>query len=279
MPVLSSAPTAVGTRERPHPKPGAWLALHEIRLVACPGCGAPNSAARWRCARCGTRFDTDDASSTGPALAVPSIVAPPAHAAGDEPAGVPAVPAESARWLALITVIAGVAVVAVAVMMLAARGIGPFSSRAQPAVPQARQAVVDEVAASTAMSEAGSLVDDDPTTAWTVGDVSEGDQWVDLHLGQPTRIDRLIVWNGDQRSADTFAQRSRVRDVRIEFPQTGRTYKAEFLDQDGFFIVQMKPAPPISDRVRVVVDTVYGDAAGPAALSGLEALVVTPSAP
>ena len=59
-PALSATHAAVGTRERARPAPGAWLTLQEIRLLACPKCGAPNSAARWRCARCGHRFDGGD---------------------------------------------------------------------------------------------------------------------------------------------------------------------------------------------------------------------------
>lgn len=264
---MSAAASTVGTRRRPRSSPGAWLALQEIRLVACPRCGAPNSAARWRCARCGAGFDEDQEDA-------------PAQRPVEEPA---AVQPESARWLALITAVVGVAVVAVAVLMLAARGVGPFGTPDAPtAVTQAGRALVERVEASTAADGDGAaehLVDGDPATAWVFELGASGEQWVELHLDQPVQIDHLLVWNGHQRDDETFATRNRVKSVLIEFPNADRAYEVEeFPDGDANFRIDMRD-PPVSDVIRLTVNGVYGDPSRPVALSEIETLVASSSAP
>lgn len=258
--VLTSAATAVTTREREQPPRSTWLAFQEIRLLACPKCGAPNSAARWQCARCGETFD--DRTNDEPSVEV----TPPAEEA------TPVQP-ESAPWVALITVVVGVAAVAVAVAMLASRGVGPFASE-EPAAPvtQAARATVDEYSASaTAPDSAARLVaDGDPTTAWRTEGAGDG-QWVELRLESAVQIDHLLVWNGDQSSSRSFTGTNRVRDVLIIFPDGGKRYTATFPNRNANFRVDM-PDPPVARRIRIRIDSVYGDA-GQAALSEVEALV------
>ncbi|HSJ44955.1 MAG TPA: discoidin domain-containing protein [Euzebyales bacterium] len=263
--VLTSTATAVTTREREQPR-STWLAFQEIRLLACPRCGAPNSAARWQCARCGETFD--DRADDEPSVEV----TPPVEDA-------PPVQPESAPWVALVTVVVGVAAVAVAVAMLASRGVGPFGPQAPAApVPQAAQAKVAKVrASSTAADSAARLVSDqDPATAWR----TEGEgkrEWVELRLQAAVKIDHLLVWNGDQSSNRSFIGTNRVRDVTIVFPDADKRYTASFPNRNANFRVDM-PEPPVARRIRIRIRSVYGDNPQ-AALSEIEALVNSSTTP
>jgi hypothetical protein len=258
--VMTSTATAVTTREREQPSRSTWLAFQEIRLVACPKCGAPNSAARWQCARCGATFD--DRVNDEPSVEV----TPPAEEA-------PPVQPESAPWVTLITVVVGVAAVAVAVTMLASRGVGPFGSP-EPAAPvtRATRATVEQVRASTTAADSshGLVADGDTATAWrTEGDGV--DQWIELRLRSDVQIDHLLVWNGDQSTNRSFTAADRVQDVMIDFPDADKRYTATFPDRNANFRVDM-PDPPVARRIRIHILSVHGDA-GRAALSEVEALV------
>lgn len=257
-----SAATAVATRERSHPPRNTWLEFQEIRLLACPKCGAPNSAARWQCARCGETFaeGTDEESS---AEITPRV---------DD--ALPVQP-EPAPWLGLITVVAGVAVVAVAVVMLASRGVGPFGADEPPMpVTQATQAGIEGVRASDLAAAAGvqsNVADRDPATAWWI----EGDptgEWIELRLETSVQIDHLLVWNGDQSDDASFAAADRVREVLIAFPDAGKRYTAVFADVNANFRVDM-PDPPVSKRIRIKILSVYDGDADRTAISEIEALV------
>lgn len=85
------------------------------------------------------------------------------------------------------------------------------------------------------------------------------------------QIDHLLVWNGDQRDEDTFAATNRVREVMISFPDVGKQYTAEFPNVGAHFRVDMI-APPVSNRVRITIENVYGDA-DVTAITDVEALV------
>lgn len=261
-PIAAGVHTMVGTRERTRPAPGAWLALQEIRLLACPKCGAPNSAARWRCARCGQAFDERDRSDTllQDGSAEPAVAVPP----------------ESSRWLVLITVAAGVAVVAVAVMMMTARGIGPFGgdSEASLALTEAVPIAVERVEASSSAADgaATAISDGDASTAWRVAGNAE-DKWVELDFGRPVQIDHLLVWNGDQRSNGSFEAANRVKGMVIEFPDTGKLYGVEKLpDRQENVRVTMKDRPPVTDRIRVHITSVKAGTTSVTALSEIQAL-------
>lgn len=259
---LTASRTAVSTRQRARPAPGAWLALQEIRLLACPKCGAPNSAARWRCARCGQTFDDRDRDESTPLEATPEQAV--------------AVQPESARWLVLITAATGVAVVAVAVMMMSARGIGPFGGNIdQMAVADAVPVSVDRVEASDDGTEGGAianLIDGESTTAWQLAGTGIG-EWVELHFGQPVQIDYLLVSNGDQRSDRSFAAASRVKGLVIEFPDSDKVYEVEELpDRQQNVRVTMKRRPPVTDMIRIRITSVHDGEIGVTALSEIEAL-------
>lgn len=258
---LASTATAVATRERATPVRSTWLDFQEIRLLACPKCGAPNSAARWQCARCGETFD--DRVDEAPLAEVAPIV--------DEG---PVVQPEPVRWLGLITVIAGVAVIVVALLMLVLRGVGPFGDADDAPASQTASAGVTKAVGSDQATAAGGLkllYDDEPATAWSM----EGDptgEWLELQLKSAVQIDHLLVWNGDQRDNDSFAAANRVRDVLISFPDVGKQYNATFPNVNANFRVDM-PDPPVSRRIRIEIKNVHGGDAGRTALSEIQALV------
>lgn len=262
-PVLAPAATSVAVREAPRPPRNAWLSLQEIRLLACPRCGAPNSAARWHCARCGTRFDepaADDATPVEWAAATEDTAA---------------VQPEAAPWLTLITVVAGVAVLVVAVVLLASRGVGPFKGQSEATtVVQATEVPIDGADASSAAdadSGARRLIDGDTGTAWRVD--AGGTEWIELRLDEPVRVDHLLVWNGDQASDASFAATNRVAEALIIFPEVDKGYHTFFEDIDDNFRIDI-PHAPTTDRIRIeVVDTEGGHDV--TALSEIEALAST----
>lgn len=258
-PTLTTSRAAVGTRERARPAPGAWLALQEIRLLACPRCGAPNSAARWRCARCGEAFDEHEGDDETPGEPAPE----------DDVAVQP----ESARWLVLITAAAGVAVMAVAVMMLAARGIGPFRAQEAPtALTEATVTPVDDADASDpGAGTVDNVIDGDPTTAWQLAGAGIG-EWVELRFRQPVQIDHLLVWNGDQRNEGSFNAASRIKELLIEFPDADKVYQVTLPDRRGKVRVTTARRPPVADVIRLKIVSVYGGQTGVTGLSEIEAL-------
>jgi DNA-directed RNA polymerase subunit RPC12/RpoP len=265
---LSAARTAVQTRERARPAPGAWLALQEIRLVACPRCGAPNSAARWRCARCGEAFDESEREEeTSAAVTADEMVT--------------AQP-ESARWLVLITAAAGVAVLAVAGMMLAARGIGPFHGQEDAAaVTEASATPIDDVDASEPGPEGGAVenvVDGDTTTSWQLAGAGVG-EWVELQFAQPVQIDHLLIWNGDQRSESSFQSASRIRELLIEFPDADKAYRVTLPDRRDKVRITTERRPPLADVIRLKIQSVYGGQTGVTALSEISALTAGATPP
>lgn len=263
---LASASASLAVREAPGPPRNAWLAVQqEIRLLACPKCGAPNSAARWHCARCGTVFDEAQEADEAP-------LAPPADPPTEDAT---AVQPEAAPWLTLVTVVAGVAVVAVAAVMLISRGVGPFEGRTEP-TPVAQAAPVQIAAASVsssvdATSGAEQLIDGDVGTAWRTD--AAGATWVELELEEPARVDHLLVWNGDQASSASFDATNRVTEALILFPDLEKAYRAPFEDIDDNFRIDI-PQAPTADRIRIKI-TGTGGGHDVTAISEIEALVNT----
>lgn len=257
--VAGTPATALATRRRP--ERSTWLAFQEIRLLACPKCGAPNSAARWLCARCGETMDDQ----------TPDIAALPG-ARPDDTADEPAtVQPESAPWLAVITGVVSVAALAVAVAMLVTRGVGPFGGEEErAALPTFAEVPVEDITASAAGGAAENLTDKDTATAWRVSGDGAG-HWVQIELERPVQIDHLLVWNGEVGEAGT----NRVKDVMISFPDVGKSYTAEFLADDANFRVDMED-PPVSSRIRIEILSAHGDA-GRTGLTDVKALM--PAAP
>lgn len=263
------------------------------RLVACHRCGAVNAASRRRCARCradisidspeldGERAASDDAASLhapgASAMPVGSGVAGGGDRGGSRDTAEPPLPGV----LVLATVIASIAVLAVAFTMLSARGVGPFGGPgAEPTDPtQAAGVEIADITASSALPPAGSttydaanLIDDDPTTAWNEGESGDGaGERLELTLAGPTDVTGLLVWNGYQ-AGDDFAQHNRVRMLRLDIGD--RIFRVRLLDRRGPQAIDL-PAPVTAERIGLeIVATFPGNRYNDAALSELEVLGV-----
>jgi hypothetical protein len=156
--------------------------------------------------------------------------------------------------------------------MMASRGVGPFAS-AEDAAPVASVAPADVKVRASGSGPGGvgaHVADGRMESAWRTSGPGT-DEWIELRLGSETRIDHLLVWNGDQRDPDTFSNVNRVRSVLITFPDGGKSYTADFPDRSGNFRVDM-PDPPVARRVRIEITGVYGHN-DHAALTEVEALI------
>lgn len=239
------------------------------RLVACPRCGAVNAASRVRCARCGTDLtaEPDDEQQRGSAGG-DAVVA-------DDELPLPGV-------LVLVTVVTSVAVLAVALTMLSARGVGPFAgpddNTGGPS--ESRDVEVIGITASSELAPAGSttydatnLIDGDPSSAWNEGEPGDGSgERLELHLAEPTTVTGLLVWNGYQ-SEDFFVQHNRVRTLRLELAD--RTFTVQLLDRRGPQAVDL-PGPVTAERIGIEVTETYpGDRYNDAALSEIEVLGIS----
>ena len=183
----------------------------------CPSCGAANSPRRELCGRCGVDLETG--------------VSPPRPSGDEPPAEGPGRAEPERRRLSPWLVVAGLVLVAAAVLGgLTLAGLGPLAD-----VGSAPQATFDseiyddqpapltlsDVATSSALSPSGGerydasqLVDDDLTTAWN-SDGAQGEdgvgETIDLFLAEPAWVQRVVVDNGFQRDATTYADNARIR--------------------------------------------------------------------
>lgn len=240
-------PPIVVPRHRRPPPPRATI-------MACPACGAANAGSRARCARCGVSLregvaarPSPDSQGFGPPLRADRSRAP--------------------RAFVVATVAVGLSLAAVLGTVVAARGLGPFGGAAAPT--PARDPVEATVAdAATVLPAAGPerLLDGDAATAWVLPGPPEG-QWVEIELARPVAVERLLVWNGDQRG-ERFVERNRVRGLRIALG--GRRFSVELLDVQGPQVVAL-PQPVRADRLRLTVTSVHhGGQAGRTALAEIE---------
>lgn len=194
--------------------------------VACRACGAPNTARRELCGRCGADLETGvvpPAAEDGPA---PTPSRRPASAGrGGQPAGGLSLWLMAAGLLALVGAI---------VLGLSLAGLGPLAE--DPSLPEAEFSseaygggaaplLLSEVAASTTLQEDGGesvdatrMVDGDATTAW----VSDGSRFedgvgetIDLFLAEPSWVERLVIDNGVQRDAESYADHGRIRRAEL----------------------------------------------------------------
>jgi hypothetical protein len=168
-----------------------------------------------------------------------------------------------------------VAVLAVAIMMLAARGVGPFGAEDEAsALAEAIPLAVAHVEASDPGAGGGSddnLIDDDETTAWQVAGTGVG-EWVELRFGEPVQIDYLLVSNGDQRNDSSFAAAGRVKDLLIEFPNARKVYRVGLPDRSDSVRVTTQGRAPVTEVIRLKILTVHPGQTRITALSEIEAL-------
>lgn len=242
----------------------------------CPSCGAPNSPRREVCGRCGADLET---GSTLPrASGRPAPEQPP-----DEPLG------EPGRGRLLPILFGVVLVIGLIVVGLGLAGLGPFAQTV--GVPsaefdaslypdEAEELALSDVAARTTLEasgdedfDAGQMVDADPETAWN----SDGSQLedgvgevIDLILAEPAWIGQVVVTNGFQRDADTYAANARMRRAAITF-DGGERVVTNFLDLGLERQAVQLPEPLLTTTVRIeVLESFPGDTHPDLAISDLD---------
>ncbi len=249
------------------------------RLKTCARCQAPNSPRRELCGRCGADLD--------------SGMVPPRLSARAAAALRPAPAADRSRrrrrrWPWTLLAILVTAALVVAGLSLA--GVEVFARG--PAVPEAtfdaaaypeqdlRTLTLSDVATSTTLGEEGGssstpteMVDDDPTTAW----VSDGEQLedgvgerIDLFLDEPAWIERIVIANGDQRSASAYDDNARVERAQLTL-DGGTTAEIELLDEGRSRQVVELRRPQLTTTIRLeVLETDAGETEPNLAVTDLE---------
>lgn len=236
-------------------------------LRSCPACGADNSAGRVLCARCGVDLDSGERPVSapvvhhpGPAVDVAGDVSQPARSGGNRTA-----------WTVAAVIVLG-AVVGVLVGLWAASGgddpaatAATFDPAVYPDEPEVLQ--VTGVGASSQRPpagevgyDAGNLVDDDVTTAWSHDPAVEAAADVDLALAlaEPAWVTALTFANGAQSDDLAFAADGRV--LRMTVLVSGDAVaELQLLDQQGLQRVEL-PEPVLVDTLRLVIlEAVAGD--------------------
>jgi hypothetical protein len=225
----------------------------DVRLTACPACGATNAESRRFCGRC--RADLDDPYGGPQPLAPPDdeveVWVPDAEAEHVTPA----------VFIVAVT-LAGLALGGVILTILSAQGIGLFAGPPEPEGPPEPVALdVRQARASSELPPSGdvtyvaaNVLDGNAESAWSEGASGDGTgEWIELVLTHPAEVSRLVVWNGYQKDRH-FDDNARVARVRIELGE--RRFDADLLDVRGPQAVDL-PETVRTDRVRLTIMGVH----------------------
>ncbi len=167
------------------------------------------------------------------------------------------------RALLLATALSGIALLTALFFLVSARGFGPFANaiaEPSPAPGAARSVPIISARASSALPPRSATgperaVDGDTATAWNEAAPGDGTgEWLELELGAPVPVARLLIWNGWQRDDAIYADNNRVQMLRIR--AGGRAYTVRLLDRQGPLAVNL-PEPVRTRRVRLQVRSVY----------------------
>jgi hypothetical protein len=243
-------------------------------IRACRNCGAPNSARRELCGRCGADLDTGELTARPEPRPYPPTVVEE-----DDPVR---------RWAAPVLAVLGVA--ALLMLGLALAGLGPFDRG--PTVPEARfdaqrydedgeRLPLSDIATRSTLPPQGGasfaadrMVDDDLSTAWNSDGGGDGPEHgigevIDVVLAEPAWIGRIVVANGDQRDPDTYAANARVKRAQVTL-DGGITFVVNLLDEGlGEQAVEFRE-PVLTTSLRIeVLDTFPGDTHPDLAISDL----------
>jgi hypothetical protein len=240
------------------------------QLLACPVCGASNAASRRRCGRC------DDDLHATPAASRARVASPAALLEAPPVDDGPTMHGQSGAPIvfSVVVTVAGLAILGVMGSMLHASGdVGVFAATGVAPPPTEVSVPVSSVRASSVAGtidgeafEPANLLDGDPTTVWRDGTDGSGvGEWVELRLDGTPEVNRLVLWNGDQR-AGAFAGTTRA--VRIRIDVDDRMFTAELLEVDGPQAVDL-PETVAASSVRVTMLEIF-DGAGNLAISDIE---------
>jgi len=249
-----------------------------LALRSCPSCGGPNSPTRELCGRCGADLDTGEVPPRADARALAFPEKPGSDA--DEPRS----------WLGAALAVVVVALLVVGGLGLA--GVGPFGG-SDASVPSARfdtqvyggapvRLPVAEIATLTTRGtedgtsfEASQMVDDDPATAWnsdgSAGGAEDGvGERIELVLEEPGWVDRIVIRNGDQRDADTYAANARIQRAQVTM-DGGVVLLLNLLDEGLAPQAVELTEPVLTTGVAIeILDTFAGDTHPDLGVSDLE---------
>lgn len=246
------------------------LPAADAELRDCPNCGAPNSARRQLCGRCGADLETGEVLA-GRGLAPgggPGDEGSDERLEGDRP--------RTGRLVALVVVV-GVLLGAL-IGGLIALDTGPFGddgeAEAVPDAPPFNPARYDGDPAPLAITaigtttthgplgdetyDAAQMVDRDLATAWNNAGVRNPagvGEVIAVEFDGPVWVDEIVLGNGNQDSDSAFLGNARVERARIRF-DGGAVYEVTFLDQPGLQIVEL-PQPVLTTGAMVDVLAAY----------------------
>lgn len=236
-------------------------------LRSCPACGADNSAGRVLCARCGVDLDSGERPVSAPVVHRPG---PAVDVAGDVSAP-PRSGGNRTAWTVAAVIVVG-AVIGVLLGLWAANSsddptaaAAEFDPAVYPGEPEVLQ--VTGVGASSQRPpagdvgyDAGNLVDDDVTTAWSHDPAVEAAADVDLALAlaEPAWVTALTFANGAQADDLAFSADGRVLRMTV-LVEGDAVAELQLLDQQGLQRVEL-PEPVLVDTLRLVIlEAVPGD--------------------
>lgn len=112
---------------------------------------------------------------------------------------------------------------------------------------------------------------DGPETAWVEGaegnGIGERVRISQAGGSQKMKFQKILIWNGYQKSAKTFDENARVRELRLTWP--GGTHVVELQDKTGEQIIRL-PSPLNVPWIQFEIMSVYpGSKYQDTALSGL----------
>lgn len=252
--------------------PDATAVVQEAtgELQECPNCGAPNSARRSICGRCGAVLATGE-QPTPRDVGAESTAGETGRLARDGPG--------TGRLVAMVVVV-GVLLGAL-IGGLIALDTGPFGDSSAgeelPEAPPFTPARYDTdptgltITAIGATStheplgdetyDAAQMVDRDLATAWNnagarnpngIGEV------VAVEFDGPVWVHELVLGNGVQSSDGDFLGNARLRKARVRF-DGGEVFEITFLDQPGLQVVEL-PDPVLTTGAMVdVLEAFDGD--------------------
>jgi hypothetical protein len=141
---------------------------------------------------------------------------------------------------------------------------------------------IAEIATLSTLPDAGDesyaasqMVDDDPATAWNsdgrAADTEDGiGERIEMVLDQPAWVSRVVIRNGDQRDADTYAANARIRRAQMTL-DGGVVLLINLLDEGLSAQAVEFPEPVLTTGVSIdVLDTFPGDTHPDLAVSDLE---------
>ncbi|CAN5648707.1 hypothetical protein BH24ACT15_BH24ACT15_07090 [soil metagenome] len=214
----------------------------KARLVECDDCGAGNAASRPLCARCGAPLR--DEIPGGDALPDSAHDHGGLQAATSGSSAARDVP----TVLLSLVILAGLVTAGVLLSLLSSR-VGASES---PTVPTGVS--LQAASASTALDghPASHAIDGDPATSWTEAAQGPGqEEWLEVTMAADVSVQRVLIWDGDQRSDRQFRENGRAKAVRIEVAD--RQFRVRLQDLKGPQAIDL-PEPVVADRVRVVVE-------------------------